>query len=287
MDSSSGEFVVDSHQHFWDMGRLKYRWMPPGPSVLRRSYLPEDLAPILEGSGVSRTVLVQAAHLPEEAPFLLDLAEANDFVAGVVAWVDLMSPNVGAVLDGLAARPKLVGIRHQVHDEPDDAWLMRDDVISGLREVARHGLAYDLLLRPQHLKYVQPLAEKVPELRLVVDHIAKPLIAQGVIEPWATDIAAVAAIPGVFCKVSGMVTEADHTSWSVADLKPYVSHVVEQFGFERLMWGSAWPVCRLAASYDRVLAATLEAAGSLSGDERAKFLGGSAVDFYRLSSATQ
>lgn len=274
--------IVDSHHHFWDLGRLDYPWMPPGDRVLTRNYLPSDLAPQLERSGVSATVLVQATHSPEEAGFLLDLAESTDFVAGVVAWVDLTSPDVGETLDELQRRPRLVGVRHQVHDEPDDAWLARSDVVRGLKELARRGLAYDLLLRPQHLKYVPPLVEQVPDLRLVVDHVAKPLIASGTMEPWATDMAAVAAIPDVYCKLSGMVTEADHSDWSVEDLEPYVAHVVDQFGFERLMWGSDWPVCLLAASYDQVLRAAVDAVGPMSDEQRAGLMGRNAVEFYRL-----
>ena len=274
--------IVDSHHHFWDLGRLDYPWMPPGDRVLTRNYLPSDLAPQLERSGVSATVLVQATHSPEEAGFLLDLAESTDFVAGVVAWVDLTSPDVGETLDELQRRPRLVGVRHQVHDEPDDAWLARSDVVRGLKELARRGLAYDLLLRPQHLKYVPPLVEQVPDLRLVVDHVAKPLIASGTMEPWATDMAAVAAIPDVYCKLSGMVTEADHSDWSVEDLEPYVAHVVDQFGFERLMWGSDWPVCLLAASYDQVLRAAVDAVGPMPDEQRAGLMGRNAVEFYRL-----
>ena len=279
---SSGDIVVDSHHHFWDVGKLDYPWMPPGENVLRRNYLPQDLAPLLERNEVSRTVVVQASHSLEEANFLLDLAEANDLVAGVVAWVDLRSPNVGSVLDELGRRPKLVGIRHQVHDEADESWLTGAEVIRGLKELEQRELTYDLLLRPPHLKYVPRLVEEVPALRMVVDHIAKPLIAQGVMEPWASDIAAVAAIPGIYCKVSGMVTEADHARWSADELRPYVSHVIERFGFDRLMWGSDWPVCLLAATYDQVLRVALDAVGPVSDEERAKLMGRNAIDFYRL-----
>ena len=280
---SDATSTIDSHQHFWDLGRFDYAWMPPGDKVLRRNYLPDNLAPVLHRNGIERTVIVQAHQSVGEANFLLDLAEATDFVAGVVAWVDLTSPDVGAVLDELARRPKLVGIRHQVHDEADEAWLVRDDAIRGLREVARRDLAYDLLVRPQHLRYVPPLAEKVPDLRMVVDHVAKPLIADGTLEPWSADIAAVAAIPGIYCKVSGMVTEARAYRWSVSDLKPFVAHVIEQFGLERLMWGSDWPVCLLAAtSYDIVLSAALDAVGSISDDDTAGLMGGNAAAFYRL-----
>ena len=279
--SSPDPITVDSHHHLWDLGRFEYTWMPPGPSVLRRNYLPDDLKPILDRNNVSKTVVVQAHQSVEETNFLLDLADANEFIAGVVGWVDLSSPDVGAVLDGLAGRPGLVGIRHLVHDEPDDAWLSRDDVAGGLRELAEHGLTYDLLVTPRHLKHVPPLAERVPELRMVVDHIAKPLIAAGEMEPWAADLAAVAAIPGIYCKVSGMFTEADQSGWTVEDLKPYVAHMVEHFGLDRLMWGSDWPVSLLAASYEQVLTVALDAVGPISEGDRAKLMGRNAIDFYR------
>lgn len=228
MTTPSG-VVVDSHHHFWDLGRFDYYWMPPPPNVLRRNYLPEDLEPLLRETGVGRTVLVQA------------------------------------------------------HKSVEEAWLSRDAAIQGLKEVAAWGLRYDLLVKPQHLKYVPPLAEKVPDLKMVVDHIAKPLIAKGVMEPWAADIAAVAAIPGIYCKLSGMVTEANHASWTVDDLKPYVAHVVEQFGFDRLMFGSDWPVCLLAASYEQVFRSALDVIGPMSEEDRARLLGQNAVDFYGLN----
>lgn len=275
--------IVDSHQHFWDLGRFQYEWMPPGPSVLRRNYMPQDMVPLLERNSISSTVLVQAHQSVEEARFLLDLAETHDFIGGVVAWVDLTSRDVGRVLDELTRRPKLVGIRHQVESDPDDAWLSREAAIRGLKEVAARGLAYDLLVRPRHLKYIPPLAERVPDLRMVVDHIAKPLIAQQVMEPWASDMAAVAAIPSIYCKVSGMVTEADHRRWRTQDLRPYVAHVVSLFGFDRLMWGSDWPVCLLAATYDQVLQSALEAIGPMAQEDRAKLLGRNAIEFYRLT----
>lgn len=275
--------IIDSHHHFWDTTKLDYPWMPPPPSVLQRNYLPEDLQPLLAVNGVEATILVQAHQSVEEANFLLDIAAANDFVAGVVAWVDLTSPNVGDVLDELMKRPKLVSIRHQVEDDPDVAWLSREDSIRGLREVAERGLRFDLLVKPPHLKYVVPLAELVPDLRMVVNHIAKPLIAQGVMEPWASEMSAIAEIPSIFCKVSGMVTEASHQNWSVEDLKPYANHIVDTFGVDRIMFGSDWPVCLLAATYEQVVEAALEAVGPLSDKDKAKFRGGNAADFYGLS----
>ncbi len=281
--SNGGEIIMDSHHHFWDLGRFQYPWMTDRVAPLRRNYLPEDMKPLLKATGVQQTVLVQAHQSVEETRWFLELAEANDFVGGVVGWVDLDSPDVGQVLDELVKHPKLKGIRHLVHDEKDDSWLMRADVRRGLAEVAKRNLTYDLLVRPQHLRFIPLLAEMVPGLRMVVDHIAKPPIASGQLEPWASRIAAVAAIPGMYCKISGMVTEADWSRWTVEDLKPYVHHVVEKFGFDRVMWGSDWPVCTLAAPYQRVLESALEALGPISSEERSKFLGRNAIKFYRLS----
>ena len=281
-EAQSDAIRVDSHHHFWDMSRFGYEWMPPEPNVLRRNYLPEDLAPLIERNGISQSVVVQAYQSIDEADFLLGLADASDVVAGIVAWVDLTSPDVGDVLDRLAKHPKIVGIRHQVHDEHDEAWTVREDVIEGLREVAGHGLRYDLLFRPQHLKYVHPLAEKVPDLKMVIDHIAKPNIAAAEFEPWARDIASAAEVPGIYCKVSGMITEADHSTWTAEDLKPYVAQVAEHFGIDRLMFGSDWPVCLLAGSYDQVVQAALDAIGPIGDEYIATFLGGNAIEFYGL-----
>ena len=280
--SSPGDGIVDSHHHFWDLSRFDYPWMKSAMDVLRRNYLPQDMIPLHQRNGVSQTVLVQAHPSVEEAEWLLELADANPFIGGVVAWVDLTSPDVGQMLDKLAPHPKLKGIRAVVQDEPDDDWLIRKDALRGLREVARHTLTYDVLVHPRHLKSVPVFAREVPTLRMVVDHIAKPLIADRQMEPWATDISAVASIPGIYCKISGMVTEADHANWKVDDLKPYVQHVVEGFGFDRIMFGSDWPVCLLAASYDQVLQAALDAIGPMTPEQRAKFLSGNARAFYRL-----
>jgi L-fuconolactonase len=277
---------IDSHHHLWDLSRFDYGWMPPGDSIIKRDYLPSDLEPLLEKNGIAATVLVQAHESVEEADWLLDLFAANDLIAGVVAWVDLASPDVSEVLDRLMARGGLVGIRHGAEHDPDQEWLTRDESIRGLREVAARGLAYDVLTRPHQLWQIPPLADRVPGLRMVVDHISKPPIATGEIEPWAADIAKVAAIPGVYCKLSGMVTEADHANWTPSDLKPYVKHILDVFGLDRLMFGSDWPVCLLAAKYDEVLAAALEAAGPLSAEDTARLLGGNAIDFYGLDITT-
>jgi L-fuconolactonase len=273
---------IDAHQHFWDIERLNYTWMPPGENILRRNYLPEDLRPILEENRFDGCVAVQANTVMEETWWLLELAAANEFVLGVVAWVDLTDAGLPAVLDELQKHPKFKGVRHIVHDEPDPRWLMRQDVVRGLRELAARGIPYDLLLRPVHLPLVPELAESVPGLRMVIDHIAKPLIASGKMEGWAEDLAAAAAVPGLCCKLSGMITEADHANWTAQDLRPYVRHVMKLFEPERLMFGSDWPVCKLAGSWKRTLAAFTQTIGAQSMAVRESLLGGTAKRFYGL-----
>jgi len=274
---------IDAHQHFWDIHRFQYPWMPPGESPLRRNYVPQDLEPILKRNRFEGSVVVQANTIIEETLWLLELASEHEFVRGIVGWVDLTDPRVGATLDKFQRHAKFKGVRHLVHDEPDVNWLLRADVIAGLRELARREVPYDLLLRPQHLKIVPGVAEKVPGLRMVVDHIAKPPIATGRMDDWAEDMATVAKIPNVYCKLSGMITEADHRDWKAEHLRPYVAHVLKLFGPERLMFGSDWPVCTLAGSWKEVLAAFTQAIGPQPIDVREKLLGGTAEKFYLLS----
>ena len=257
--------------------------MPPGDSILRRNYLPGDLAPILEEHRFDGSVVVQANVVIEETWWLLELASAHSLIRGVVAWADLTDPALGHVLDRCQQHPKFKGIRHIVHDEPDLRWLLRPDVIEGLRELARRGIPYDLLLRPPHLPLVPELAERVPGLKMVIDHIAKPLIADKIWEPWAADFETASRIPGMHCKLSGMITEADHAAWTSDDLRPYVQHALRCFGPDRLMFGSDWPVCRLAGSWKQVLAAFTQACGPLPQSEREKILGGTAIRFYGLT----
>jgi L-fuconolactonase len=247
---------VDAHQHFWPQPtRWLYPWMTDEQAVLRRPFGPDDLRPLIQAREIDWTVLVQTRSSLDETRDFLAIADKTDFVAGVVGWVDLTAPHVDRVLAELQATPTghwLVGIRHQVHDEPDAGWLLRSDVQRGLRAVQQAGLAYDLLLRPRELPAALQVARTFPDLRLVIDHIAKPEIAGGHLEPWATDMAPFAELPHVFCKLSGMVTEADWQQWRPADLQPYVEQVVGWFGEDRLLFGSDWPVCTLAATYEQV-----------------------------------
>ena len=257
--------------------------MPPGDNVLRQNRLPGDLKPLIDGVGVQRTVIVQAHSSIEEAHWLLGLAAENDFVAGVVAWVELADPDVGNTLDLLQMDPYFKGVRHIWHDEPDDAWIVRPAVLNGLKELARRDIPFDLLPRPKHLPYIPRVLDAVPDLRTVVDHIANPFIAEGIFEPWLSDLKRVAEIPGVHCKVSGMVTEADTDNWNPDALTPYVANVIEMFGYDRLMFGSDWPVCTLAGTYEQVFQAAKQALGPMSDANRDAVFGGNAEQFYGLS----
>ena len=274
---------IDAHQHFWDLDRFSYPWMPPAPSKLRRNYLPEDLAPILERNHFEGSIAIQATTSVEETRWLLELASRHDLMLGVVGWVDLTDPRLGAALDELQKHPKFRGVRHPVHDESDLNWLVREDVIAGLQELARRNLPYDLLLLPEHLPLVPRAAERVPELRMVIDHIAKPKIAKGQMEGWAQGMERAAEIPQVYAKLSGMITEADPEHWKAEDLVPFVRHVYGLFGPDRLMFGSDWPVCLLAGTWKEVLAAFTQSLGPLPKETRSKLLGETAERFYLTS----
>jgi L-fuconolactonase len=280
--------IVDSHQHFFDLERFEYPWMTDGFQPIRRSFGPSDLEPLLVERGVDRTVVVQALSSVDETRYLLEIAARIDFVSGVVGWADLADPDVSAVVTDLRNGEDghyLVGIRHQIHDEADPAWLLRDEVQRGLRELAATGLAYDLLVRSRELPAALRTARAHPELRLVVDHIAKPPVRDSEIEEWASGMAPFAGLDNVYCKLSGMVTEADWDAWKPADLAPYVHRVLDWFGEDRVMFGSDWPVCLLAASYGQVMDALDGALGGLGERARAKIYGENAVAFYALRDA--
>jgi L-fuconolactonase len=276
---------IDAHQHFWDLERFRYPWMPPPPSPLAFSFLPQHLRPILKRNKFDGSVLVQALASMEETEWLLQLASEHDFILGVVPWVDLTDAKLGDILDGLQRHPKFKGVRHPVHDEPDVNWIVRGDVLEGLRELARRGLPFDLLFRPAHLRHVPRIAESAPELRVVIDHLAKPPIAAGTLDGWAEDLARAAEYPQVYCKLSGMITEAS-PGWTADELKPFVQHAFAVFGPGRLMFGSDWPVCLLACTTWKVaLAAFTQAHGPLPQSVHNQVIGLTAKEFYGLESA--
>lgn len=241
---------IDAHQHFWRYDPPRYPWIAPG-SVLASDHLPAQLAPQLAANAISRTIAVQAEPDEGETRWLLELAHQHDWIAGVVGWTDLQAADTESRLDAIAD-PKLVGLRHMVQDEPDPEFLMRPGFVAGVRAAMRRGWTYDLLLVADQLPLAPRFLEAVGEGRFVLDHGAKPRIAQRGWEPWASAIDQVAAFPNVWCKISGLVTEADHEAWTPDDIAPYLDHLLESFGPQRLIFGSDWPVCRLAASYGQV-----------------------------------
>jgi len=275
--------MIDSHQHFWQVGRFDYPWMSSDLGALYRDYLPNDLAPILQHNRITKTVLVQASNSLAESRWLLELANTNSFIAGVVGWVDLTTSHVIAQLNELCVDPKFKGVRHLVESEPSDNWLIRPAVLASLQQLSPRNLSYDLLVHTRHLKHVPRLAESCPDLRLVIDHLAKPPIASNEIEEWSRALKPLARYPNISCKLSGLVTEANWTSWQTDDLRPYVDLALEYFGVDRMMFGSDYPVCLLAASYDRVLDSFQEILKSVSAADRDKIFSQNAEKFYRLN----
>jgi L-fuconolactonase len=277
---------IDAHQHFWDPARYSYPWMSgDAMDPVRRVFSPDDLRPALHSAKIDGTVLVQALSSLGETREFLGLAAATDFVHGVVGWIDLTSPSVGDDLEELlggATGRWLVGIRHQIHDEPDPDWLRRDDERRGLAAVQRHGLSYDLLVRARELPAAIDAVRRLPELRFVVDHIAKPRIADGRDEPWLLGMPALAAEPNVSCKLSGLVTEADWATWTPRDLRPFVDNVLDWFTPERVLFGSDWPVCLLAGPYGTVIDGLAAALPVLSRNELGQIFGGNAQRLYRI-----
>lgn len=277
--------LIDAHQHFWQRGRFDDGWMDaPGMEVLCQDHLPGHLEPALDAAGITATVAVQTQHDIEETRWLLEVAREHPRVAGVVGWVDLAADTCADQLRELQAHPELVGIRHVTQDEPDDDFIMRPDVLRGLRLLADRGVPFDLLVYARQLRNAAPLAEALPELRIVVDHLGKPDVAGQGFAAWRDSFRAAARRPNVYCKLSGLVTEADWRTWTPADLRPYVQEALDAFGPRRCMFGSDWPVCRLAAEYAEVVGAMRAALGELSADDEERIFGGTAVEFYGLGS---
>ncbi len=243
---------IDAHQHFWHYDPARYGWITPEMAALRRDWLPEHLRPELAAAGIDSTVAVQADSSERETHFLLGLARANPEIAGVVGWVDLTAANIRDRLEYFAHFPKLKGFRHVAQSEPDDCFLIRDDFLRGIASLEAYGFTYDILIYPKQLPAAVELVRRFPRQPFVIDHLSKPFIKTGEIEPWATLIRSLAGCGNVYCKLSGLVTEANWTGWSSADFKPHLDVAFEAFGVQRLMFGSDWPVCLLAASYVQV-----------------------------------
>lgn len=274
--------IIDSHHHLWEYRSDEYGWMDGSMQVLKRDYLPADLTPEMEGTGVFGTVAVQARQTIEETAWLLEQAENHPFIKGVVGWFDLQSADLAARLDQYALHPRLVGSRHVIQDEPEDDFMLRPAFQKGIAALQSYDLVYDLLLFPRHLPYAVQLVSRFPEQRFVLDHLSKPLIKSGRIQPWKDDLQALARMPNVWCKISGMVTEADHHQWKYEDFIPYLDIVLEAFGTERIMLGSDWPVCRLAAPYAEVMKIPLRFTEQLDRKEKERIYRLNAMACYQL-----
>ena len=273
---------IDAHQHFWSYSAAEYPWIGKGMERLAHDHLPADLAPLAAAEGIGGTVAVQARQSLEESRWLLELADANPLIRGVVGWVDLRSTHVEDQLRAFAEHPKFVGVRHVVQDEPDPRFLLGESFLHGIGKLATFGLTYDLLLYPQQLAAAAEFVGRFPEQPFVLDHLAKPRIKAGELDPWRQDLKALAAHGHVLCKLSGMVTEADWQGWKRADFTPYLEVALETFGPKRLMIGSDWPVCTLAAGYPDAIGIVREFLAPLAAAEREAIEGGNTARFYAL-----
>lgn len=276
--------IIDSHQHFWKLDKpFNYQWLSePGNEAINRDFLPEHLAENMAEAGVTHSVFVQTQHNIKETHWVFELAEEHEFIAGVVGWVDLASEECESQLEQLIENPKFVGVRHITQDEPDDNFIVRPEVIDGLQVLEKFNVPFDLLFYTKHLKHTATLAEQLPGLPMVIDHLSKPQINDGLMDDWRKDLAAAASFPNVYCKLSGMITEADWEKWTVDDLRPYVETALELFGVDRCMFGSDWPVCELAGTYKQVYGSLESIVGGLSDTERRSIFCDTAKKFYRL-----
>ena len=276
---------IDTHQHFWNLNKVEYPWLTPSAGVIYRTFAPAELAPQLKAAGIDKTVLVQSANNTEDTISMLTQSEDYDWIGAVVGWVPLLQPDRTRVyLRRYSGHPKFRGMRHLIHNEADPDWIIQDRVIEGLKVLAEFNMVFELVaVYPNHLKHAPLLCERLPNLTIVIDHLAKPPIKDKQMGDWAAQMAAAANFPNVYAKVSGLNTAADYATWSAADLKPYIDFVIEKFGADRLMFGSDWPVCTLAGDYARVWAETNTALAGRSQGEIDAILGGTAQRVYRIS----
>lgn len=278
---------IDGHQHFWKVNRGDYHWMSPGVPVLHRDYLPEDLIPLLAKHRIARTILVQAAQTVAESDFLLELAAKHSFIAGVIGWLDLESPDFPRQFELYRMNPRFIGLRPMLQDISDPAWIVRPQVLKALRLVAENDFPFEFLTYTRHLPYVIQALESVGPLRAVIDHISKPEIREQRLEPWKQLMSQAARHETLYCKLSGMITEADPVHWSTQDLRPYIEHAVNSFGWDRVIFGSDWPVCLLAGSYDQVIQTLIEVLRPrMDAESERKLFGINAAHFYKLNLET-
>lgn len=271
--------IIDAHAHLWTLSRGDYGWLTPSLGSVYRDFGPEDLKAKLDAHAVDRAILVQAAPTVDETQFLLSIARRNSFVAGVVGWADFDAEDAPGAIELASKDQLLLGLRPMVQDMADDSWLSKPHLSPAFEALSAQGLVFDALVLPRHLSHLAIVARRHPDLSIVIDHLAKPEVKAGRIEPWAGDMAVLAALPNVTCKLSGLITEAG-TGWRTQDLAPYVRTVLELFGSDRLIWGSDWPVANLAGGYGAWVAASDELLAHLTARERAQIRGGNAARIY-------
>lgn len=277
--------IIDTHQHFWNPNKADYPWMVDTFQPIKRTFTPKDLKPLLSKTGIDYTILVQTRSSTEETMEFLEIAHKTDFIKGVIGWVDLTDKKISTILRNIKSSQfgeKLVGIRHQVHDEENPNWLLNKEVQNGLQAVMNIGLTYDLLVKTRELPSALETVKNFPKLNFVIDHIAKPPIKEGIRKEWAESMELFKNETNVSCKISGMVTEADWKQWKTQQLAPYVDKIIEWFGEERLMFGSDWPVCLLASTYEEVFQTANNLLSNLSASAKEKVFGLNAIKIYKL-----
>ncbi len=275
--------TIDSHHHFWKYSASEYGWIDDNMARIRRDFLPADLEKEIRAAGIDGVVSVQARETVEESDALLGFADRRAFIKGVVGWVPLIDPAVGDELDRLRANPKFRGVRHVLQGEPDDRYMLREDFDRGVGMLAGRNLVYDILIFERHLPQTLQLVDRHPNQVFVLDHIAKPRIRDNMLSPWQSRIVELAHRPNVYCKVSGMVTEADYKTWTPQQLKPYFDTVISAFGPKRVMFGSDWPVCLVACEYGRWAELVRGWVAELSADEQQRVMGDTAIEAYGLN----
>ena len=276
---------IDAHQHFWKFDPVRDNWINSDMSVIARDFLPNDLLPLLQRNNVDGTVVVQTCHMDEDNHFMLELADQYSFIKGVVGWVNLQSIKVEDKLKYYHERyPKMKGFRHVLQADPDDRLMLRDSFKNGISLLNKYNFTYDILIYPRHLKYAAQLAAEFPDQKFVLDHLAKPQIKTKEIDSWKRDIEALSKNLNVYCKVSGMLTEANWYSWKTEDFMPYLDTVFNAFSINRVMYGSDWPVCKLAGGYNRAMEILEIYTSRFSEKEQEQFYGGNAIEFYNLES---
>jgi L-fuconolactonase len=274
---------IDSHQHFWKFDPVRDSWIDESMAVIQRDFFPGDLEPILKKNNIDGCVAVQADQSEAETDFLLGLSNEYDFIKGVVGWVDLRSADVDSRLEYYSQFNKLKGFRHVLQGEADRALMLTPTFVRGIKALKNYDFTYDILIYADQLNFANSLVKQFPEQKFVIDHIAKPPIKTKVLKNWAKDMKALAGLENLYCKISGMVTEADWQKWKTEDFEPYIDVVFETFSTKRLMFGSDWPVCNVAGGYDKVAGIAQHCSAQLSADEQADFWGRNAVRFYGLS----